>query len=69
MELKPCPFCGGQAEIRTKKVKNRITKKQLLGQRIALYYLRCKKCRAKTNLFYDIAIVIHEWNIGRIHKT
>ncbi len=64
-----CPYCGGKAELRTKKIKKFISRKELQGQRIALYYLRCKTCRAKTNLFHDIAIAFHEWNLGHIYKN
>ena len=42
-ELKPCPFCGGEAEIRTRKVHH----SDWFGKNYrAMYRARCKSCGA-----------------------
>ena len=41
MELKPCPFCGGEAECITD---NAFTQD-------AESYVRCRRCRAQTSRF------------------
>lgn len=38
-ELKPCPFCGGEAELRTRK-------DNAIGMDRLFYRYRCKKCHA-----------------------
>ena len=42
-ELKPCPFCGGEGEVRAS---------NLYYDRV--YLVRCRSCRAKTD--YDCII-------------
>lgn len=42
MELKPCPFCGGKAEIRTAYIEKET-------KNVPLYsYVMCMKCFSKT---------------------
>lgn len=54
-ELKPCPFCGGQAEIR----KTTIPKTIATGA-----FVQCEKCGARTRCVIDLGeeYVIRIWN-------
>lgn len=64
MELKPCPFCNGKAELTTR-----------LGTGEPIYYISCTKCKAlmgesrkiistlKGKLYFDNKEdVINAWN-------
>ena len=51
--LKPCPFCGGEADVI----------EHLFHGLDSLYGLQCKKCKAKTYLFYESEEkAIEAWN-------
>ena len=61
-ELKPCPFCGGEAEIRTQDRPDGNT-------HYYVYIVRCKECRARTEDFpiayyvhHDVEDAIEAWN-------
>lgn len=45
-KLKPCPFCGGEAELGTKK---------LVG--LLMSAIVCPKCKASTNIFDEFTDV------------
>ena len=45
--LKPCPFCGGKAEVVTRFV----TLERKGVDRPIGYYVTCKKCHATSNFF------------------
>lgn len=47
IELKPCPFCAGEA---------------VLFERFRPTWVMCKKCGAKTEARYDAMEVIELWN-------
>ena len=47
-ELKPCPFCGGEAEFR--------------DGSSTTPYIRCKECGGRTMSSYDSAKLIAVWN-------
>lgn len=49
-ELKPCPFCGGEADYR----KSRINSQDVV-------YVHCKNCNARTNLVF---LDKPHWHIG-----
>lgn len=46
-ELKPCPFCGGEAKIFTPTIST---------------YIMCKECKASTNLYSQSEEAIEAWN-------
>ena len=49
-ELKPCPFCGGEAEY---------CKGDWIGKE---YWVKCTKCSCKTSLSNNYKKPIEEWN-------
>lgn len=56
-ELKPCPFCGGMAEIMiTSKNKIEIRRKG------TAYLVRCKICRASSGAEFDKDKAVERWN-------
>ena len=55
-ELKPCPFCGGEAEVRDH---GRITKRQ----RLPFFRVKCKECGvSRTKYSTTISAAIELWN-------
>ena len=46
-ELKPCPFCGGEAK---------------LGWYRDFYYIRCKNCGIRTLVEFTMRRAIEAWN-------
>lgn len=52
-ELKPCPFCGGKADLC--KMERRDFPK-------TMYMITCNRCFAKTYLLTDKEAVINAWN-------
>ena len=49
-EIRPCPFCGGEAGTKESRFEG------------AGYYAECKRCRAITRLFKTEAEAIKAWN-------
>ncbi len=48
-ELKPCPFCGGEAKI-------------VNDEEFEVFFAICKHCNASTRLFDDEVVAIEAWN-------
>ena len=46
-ELKPCPFCGGEARFELYRDS---------------YYIRCKKCGIRTSVEFTVTKAIEVWN-------
>lgn len=56
-DLKPCPFCGGEAELTGRYIKG--------GANNYQYFIRCKRCKARPqayNTFRKSERAIEEWN-------
>lgn len=53
-ELKPCPFCGGEAKIKT--IENGLLRKT------TFFYIRCTVCGNNTAVQYEKAEAINAWN-------
>ena len=56
-ELKPCPFCGGMAEILIT-FRKRI-EEQKMGR---AHLVRCKICRASSVAEFDVDKTVERWN-------
>ena len=53
IDLKPCPFCGGEADVI----------EHLFHRLDSSYGLQCKKCKAETYQFYESEEkAIEAWN-------
>ena len=56
-ELKPCPFCGGEARI-----KPFTSRKRLFITEITVYEVQCTGCDCRTPLCYTPEIAKSRWN-------
>lgn len=56
IKLKPCPFCGGKAKLKSYELKEPAAS--------TLYWVACSKCFAKTTskLFSEVE-AINKWNM------
>lgn len=66
-ELKPCPFCGGEAELRVCDATGCITSTNLeieisWGKAMSHYMIFCKKCRIRTGAYLTKRGVFTAWN-------
>ena len=52
-KLKPCPFCGGKADIRTLPSKN---------NRITSYFPMCRKCMTTGDNYASYEAAAKAWN-------
>ena len=55
--LKPCPFCGGEATFRKFK-----GKKRLFEVRAIAYYVQCDSCGISTGVEFEGDIPVRKWN-------
>ena len=67
LNLKPCPYCGGKPEYKTKKKKFRVTiGASGIGQ-TQERFIRCSKCHARTQAYGKIDNVINAWEAWLIY--
>ena len=60
-ELKPCPFCGGEACIQ---------RHELIGYADTFFGVVCLGCRAETRQFFtDKKVAVRAWNRRVEHET
>lgn len=63
MELKPCPFCGGDAEVRYATSKHDST-----GWTSNIYrwnepgFIKCTKCDSRTARYSRVNVAVNKWN-------
>ena len=68
VELKPCPICGGKAELKQKKKAGHVR----LGATCEvsrMRYIRCSICHAKTEAQKNIDDAILMWNLREIYRV
>ena len=54
-EIKPCPFCGGKAEIKSYTMRK-------FTKCITAYYVKCTVCRNQSALELSIKDTAEKWN-------
>lgn len=66
IELKPCPFCGGEPQIMVSdgsgNFYSNIGTVLFMGRRMTHKIIRCKKCRIKTQPYLTDRGVFNAWN-------
>ena len=55
-ELKPCPFCGGEARIKP------FVSKRLFTKGMKVYEVQCTSCDCRTPLCYTSEVAEMRWN-------
>ncbi len=53
-ELKPCPFCGGEAKLYVRSIHG-----LLFGD---YYWVKCEDCNAETASDFEKSVAIEAWN-------
>ena len=67
-KLKPCPFCGGTAKVKAKKLTGTF-RKGLIRQAINdAWFVRCEKCHSKTAHYQREDSCINAWQAGLIYQ-
>lgn len=69
MNLKPCPYCGGNAEFKSKRTHHRLTLGAKTGGHLQERYIRCSKCHAKTQAFGKIDNCVNAWQSGAVYPS
>ena len=60
MELKPCPFCGGKAEV----VPHKFFSEKLKSWKVESYGVECKNCHTSGYQFWDCEEdAVNAWNM------
>ena len=62
VELKPCPICGGKAELKQRKINGIAIVGATSCETKRGKYIRCSKCHFKTLLVSKIETAINLWN-------
>ncbi len=61
IELKPCPFCGGTGEIKSRWIDRKDYKGRWEGTDIR-YVVRCTTCNSTTRLSFNEKAAAEMWN-------
>ena len=65
-ELKPCPFCGGEAEVKVcdgaGHYYTNVGTEMFYGRQMTCCLIRCNKCGVKTKAYLTRRGVFNAWN-------
>ena len=58
-DLRPCPFCGGEADVHVKTSYERIAK---ISTNSDMYSIQCSYCKSRTRWHGTLEYVVWIWN-------
>ena len=65
-KLKPCPFCGGKAEMKVCDAAGshyaEIGQEMYRGRKMTHFLIRCESCGVKTKAYLTIRRLFNAWN-------
>ena len=66
-QLKPCPYCGGKAKLKTKRKNYSLNIGANKAHAVSERFIRCETCHARTQARGKIVNLVNAWNMGIVY--
>lgn len=67
--LKPCPYCGGKGEVKSRRAREKFTVSYSRKVDTVEVSIRCRKCHARTQSKRLLENCLIEWNAGNVYPS